>query len=149
VKTTSRLLFKALWSSRGSNNSVATTSVPHPFTTMNNKERKKERRNKPRYREITLESSRPAGLEKNDSKMFLIQSNLEQPQQHHNTCTRIRLEERTSKEEEEENKRKLGQENNKVGSSERGRTGRLGNGLWLDLVLVLVLEELWCLLVGW
>jgi hypothetical protein len=35
---------------------------------MNNKERKKERRNKPRYREITLESSRPAGLEKNDSK---------------------------------------------------------------------------------
>jgi hypothetical protein len=102
VKTTSRLLFKALWSSRGSNNSVATTSVPHPFTTMNNKERKKERRNKPRYREITLESSRPAGLEKKDSKMFLIQSNLEQPQQHHNTCTRIRLEERTSKEEEEE-----------------------------------------------
>jgi hypothetical protein len=33
--------------------------------------------------------------------MFLIQSNLEQPQQHHNICTRIRLQERTSKEEEE------------------------------------------------
>ncbi len=72
VKTTSSLLFKALWSSRGSNNSVATTSVPHPFTTMNKKERKKERRrNKPLYREITLESSRPPGLEKKDSKCFL------------------------------------------------------------------------------
>jgi hypothetical protein len=81
--------------------------------------------------------------------MFLIQSNLEQPQQHHNICTRIRLQRTNIKRRRRRRKLKKtgGQENNKAGSSERGRTGRLGNDLWLDLVLVL--EELWCLLVGW